>query len=120
MKVWTNIEEFKATKPAVTIGSFDGIHLGHIEVLKQLKQLAMEQKGESVVFTFSPHPAQVLRPDKPFVMLSTIAEKTQRFEASGIDHLIIFPSENTELCLRWCSEHSLYRIKACYLPACSK
>lgn len=91
MKVWTNIEEFEAIKPAITIGSFDGVHLGHFEVLKQLKQVAKQQGGESVVFTFSPHPAQVLRPDKPFIMLSTISERIQRFETTGIDHLIIFP-----------------------------
>lgn len=91
MKVWTNISKFKAVNPAVTIGSFDGVHLGHREVVKQLMQLAKSQDGESVVFTFSPHPAQVLRPEKSFVMLTTIEEKTPLFKDAGIDHLIIFP-----------------------------
>lgn len=91
MKVWKNIREFKGINPAVTVGSFDGVHLGHLEVLKQLKQLAKQQKGESVVFTFSPHPVQVLKPDVPFIMLTTIEEKIQLFEKAGIDHLIIFP-----------------------------
>lgn len=91
MKVWTNIEDFKAKNAAITIGSFDGVHLGHIEVIKQLNAIAHDQDGESVVFTFSPYPAQVLRPQKPFVMLSTVPEKIKHFEKAGVDHLIIFP-----------------------------
>ncbi len=91
MKIWTDISKFKAKNPAITIGSFDGVHLGHMQVINQLKKIAEKANGETVVFTFSPHPARVLAPEKNFVLLTTIEEKTELFENAGIDHLIIFP-----------------------------
>ncbi len=75
----------------VTIGSFDGVHRGHQEVLAQLRNMAQLAKGESVVFTFDPHPVTVLAPDKPFDMLNTTAEKITLLEKFGVDHLIVYP-----------------------------
>lgn len=91
MKIWNNIKEFEGNNTAITVGSFDGVHLGHMEMLKQLMELANEINGESLVFTFSPHPIRVLNPDKNFVLLTTIEEKTELFQKAGIDHLVIFP-----------------------------
>jgi len=91
MKIWEDIKNFKAKNPVLTIGSFDGVHLGHQQVLKQLNILASEVSGESVVFTFSPHPVKVLHPDKEFVLLTTIEEKIELFKKAGIKHLILFP-----------------------------
>lgn len=91
MKIWNNISEFEGNNTAITVGSFDGVHLGHMEMLKQLIEFAKKRNGESVVFTFSPHPIRVLNPDKNFVLLTTIEEKTELFRKAGIDHLVIFP-----------------------------
>lgn len=91
MKIWNDISNFTAKNPVVTIGSFDGVHLGHRHVLKQLNKIALENSGESVVFTFSPHPVKVLAPDKEFVLLTTIDEKIELLEKAGVNHLILFP-----------------------------
>ena len=91
MKIWNDISSFTAINPAITIGSFDGVHLGHKHVLNQLNKIAKNNNGESVVFTFSPHPIKVLAPHKEFVLLTTINEKIELFEEAGIDHLVLFP-----------------------------
>lgn len=91
MKIWEDISEFHAKNPVITIGSFDGVHKGHQEVIKQLNEIAKQQMGESVIFTFSPHPVKVLKPDQDFVLLSTIEEKLELFKKYGIDHVILFP-----------------------------
>lgn len=91
MKIWENISDFKAKNPAITIGSFDGVHLGHQEVIKQLNEIAHKNEGESVIFTFSPHPIKVLNPDKAFVLLTTIEEKLELFKTNRVDHVVLFP-----------------------------
>jgi riboflavin kinase/FMN adenylyltransferase len=91
VKIWDDIIDFKAIRPVVTIGSFDGVHLGHRKVMDQLFLLAKENKGESVIFTFSPHPSKILSPHKEFVLLTTIDEKIELFRQAGIDHLVLYP-----------------------------
>lgn len=92
MKVYRGIDSFKVHRPVVTIGTFDGVHNGHREVVKQLKQIASRQQGEAVIFTFDPHPKQVLAPNNNSAeLLSTATEKQMLFEQLGIDHLVIFP-----------------------------
>lgn len=78
--------------PVVTIGSFDGIHIGHIAILDALKKRAAEIGGETVVVTFSPHPRIVLGLDaENLFFLNSMLEKTFLLEQAGIDHLIILP-----------------------------
>lgn len=89
MKIWTDITAFSAKNPVVTIGSFDGVHLGHKKILHQLKELAKQVQGETVLITFSPHPASVLHPERPFVLLTTLDEKIELLKMYGIDHLLI-------------------------------
>lgn len=93
MKVYTNIQEFKSKKnTVVTIGTFDGVHLGHQVIINQLKKAALELQGESVLLTFFPHPRMVVFPDdNELKLLNTIEERTQLLEKAGIDHLIIHP-----------------------------
>ncbi|MBI9067570.1 MAG: bifunctional riboflavin kinase/FAD synthetase [Salinivirgaceae bacterium] len=91
MKIWENISKFNAKNPVVTIGSFDGVHVGHQQVIAQLNAIAKKNKGESVIFTFSPHPVKVLHPDKEFVLLTTIDEKLELFAKNGVDHVVLFP-----------------------------
>ncbi|SHF52741.1 riboflavin kinase / FMN adenylyltransferase [Mariniphaga anaerophila] len=92
MKIHTNIENFVANKPVVTIGTFDGLHLGHQKVLSRLIDFARQRNGESVVFTFYPHPRLITAPGETNLrLLTTLEEKKKLFARSGIDHLIIFP-----------------------------
>lgn len=92
MQIHYGLEVFKAIKPVVTIGTFDGVHLGHREVITELRKISLETGGESVVFTFSPHPRMVVNPDEDSIrLLSTIEEKSALLEALGLDHLVIYP-----------------------------
>ena len=90
MKVFYNIEDYiKVPNAVVTIGTFDGVHRGHQEILKNMVNRAKELGGESVVVTFFPHPRQVLSNDSGIRFISTQEEKTRHLEALGIDNLII-------------------------------
>ncbi len=92
VKIHTDINSFKAHKPVVTIGTFDGLHMGHQKVLNRLIDFARSHGGESVVFTFYPHPRLVIAPHETNLrLLTTLNEKKDLFARSGIDHLIIFP-----------------------------
>ncbi len=92
MKVYHDIAEFKPIKPSVvTTGTFDGVHLGHQRILKLLKESANTINGESVIFTFFPHPRLVLFPNSEQLLLSTQDEKIRLLSEAGIDHLVIHP-----------------------------
>ncbi len=92
VKIHNDIDSFIAKKPVVTIGTFDGVHLGHQRVIGRLKEIAQQQGGESVIFTFNPHPRLVTSPDKTNLrLLTTLDEKKELFSQAGIDHLIIYP-----------------------------
>jgi len=91
MKIWREISNFTVKNTVITIGSFDGVHLGHKHILSQLKTIAKQTNSKSVVFTFYPHPQAVLNPNKKFIKLTTIDEKIELIKESGIDHLVIFP-----------------------------
>jgi len=76
----------------VTIGTFDGVHLGHREVISELKRISTLSEGDSVVFTFDPHPRIVIAPQEDSLrLLSTQKEKINLMEKIGIDHLVIYP-----------------------------
>jgi len=93
MKIYHNIDEFTAVKNAVvTIGTFDGVHIGHRKIIARIKELAEECGGETVLLTFFPHPRMILHPeDESIKMINTINEKAALLEELGIDHLIITP-----------------------------
>jgi len=76
----------------LTVGTFDGVHLGHQKIIARMIDLAKKTNGESVIFTFNPHPRKVVSPDERNLrLLTTLDEKIALFEQSGIDHLIIYP-----------------------------
>jgi len=78
--------------PIITIGSFDGVHIGHKKILKKLTDTAQKEKGESILFSFYPHPRQVIFPDnKSLKFLNTQQEKIELLKTTQIDHLIFFP-----------------------------
>jgi riboflavin kinase/FMN adenylyltransferase len=93
MKVYHHIDEFEPVKNAVvTIGTFDGVHLGHRKIINRIKELAAEIGGETVILTFFPHPRMILHPeDQNLKLITTIAEKADLLEELGVDHLIITP-----------------------------
>lgn len=75
--------------PVVTLGNFDGVHLGHQSIFQKIRQRAIERGGTSVVFTFEPHPLKVITPGKSPLLLNTPARREQLIEAAGIDVLIL-------------------------------
>ena len=93
MKVYHHLNEFEPVKNAVvTIGTFDGVHLGHRKIIKRITELAAETGGESVILTFFPHPRMILHPeDQELKLITTIEEKAALLEELGVDHLIITP-----------------------------
>jgi riboflavin kinase/FMN adenylyltransferase len=93
MKIYHHIDEFVPLNNAVvTIGTFDGVHLGHRKIIAGIKELAESTGGETVLLTFFPHPRMILHPeDESIKLINTMAEKAELLEALGIDHLIITP-----------------------------
>jgi riboflavin kinase/FMN adenylyltransferase len=92
VKIYTDIGNFKAHRPVITIGTFDGVHRGHQKVIARLKEIARSHNGESVIFTFYPHPRLVTAPGETNLrLLTTLEEKKELFARFGIDHLIVFP-----------------------------
>ena len=93
MKIYHHIDEFKPVKNAVvTIGTFDGVHIGHRKIISRIKELADSIGGETVILTFFPHPRMILHPeDESIKLINSINEKAQLLEQLGVDHLIITP-----------------------------
>jgi riboflavin kinase/FMN adenylyltransferase len=93
MKIYHSVNEFTPLENAVvTIGTFDGVHIGHRKIIARLKELADESGGETVLLTFFPHPRMILHPeDESLKLINTINEKAALLEDLGIDHLIITP-----------------------------
>ena len=92
VKIYHSIEAFQKIKNAVvTTGTFDGVHMGHMKIIKRLRKIANDIDGETVLLTFSPHPRIVLFSDNTLKLLSTKNEKIALLKEAGIDHLIIHP-----------------------------
>jgi riboflavin kinase/FMN adenylyltransferase len=92
LKIVNSIKSFSANKPTiVTIGTFDGVHLGHKKILEKIVENAHSQNCESLVLTFFPHPRTILQADSEMKQLNTLAEKTNLLSALGIDNLVIHP-----------------------------
>ncbi|MFO7822885.1 MAG: bifunctional riboflavin kinase/FAD synthetase [Cyclobacterium sp.] len=93
MKIYKSLADLPQFKdPVVTIGTFDGVHLGHQKILKRVKEFARKIKGETVLVSFWPHPRMVLFPNSHGIqLLNTFDEKADLLETFGIDHLISIP-----------------------------
>jgi riboflavin kinase/FMN adenylyltransferase len=81
----------KFTKSIVTLGNFDGLHLGHQELIKMVIRRAKETGGKSLVVTFRPHPLKILAPEKCPPLISIYEEKIRLFDKLGIDVLVKIP-----------------------------
>jgi riboflavin kinase/FMN adenylyltransferase len=92
VKIYRGFSNYSPVKNAiVTTGTFDGVHVGHKTIIERLKGIARKYDGESVLITFYPHPRLVLQKNSGLKLLSTIEERIELLEESGIDHLIIIP-----------------------------
>jgi riboflavin kinase/FMN adenylyltransferase len=93
MKVHHNILELPQFERAVlTIGTFDGVHLGHRKIIEQLVNEANRVKGTSIVLTFFPHPKHVVgNNDEAVLLLNTLEEKVKLLSEAGVDHLVVTP-----------------------------
>lgn len=93
MRVFRDLNSLpKFQNSVITIGTFDGVHLGHQKLIERLRTLATEQNGESIIITFHPHPRLVINPqDDSLKLLNTIDEKIALLEKYGVDNLVIVP-----------------------------
>lgn len=92
MKVVRDLKNFTNSKKTVlTIGTFDGVHIGHQKIIKQLVETAQSKNLTSVVLTFFPHPRMVLQNDIAVRMIDTVDEKIQWLDQLGVDVLVIHP-----------------------------
>ena len=91
MKIFSSIPDFPTeTKTIITIGTFDGVHLGHTVILNRLNKIAQKAKMQSVVLTFFPHPRHVLqKADQDMKLINTLDEKKMLLEKSGLDNLVV-------------------------------
>jgi riboflavin kinase/FMN adenylyltransferase len=90
MIIHEGYENLNLNSPVTTLGIFDGVHRGHMALIDCLNSRAMEENGESVVITFSPHPRIVLdKNSKDLTFLTTMEEKKGLLEKAGIDHLVV-------------------------------
>jgi riboflavin kinase/FMN adenylyltransferase len=92
LKLFHSINDFQSTKKTIlTLGTFDGVHIGHKKILEKITQNTQDGKYESLVLTFFPHPRMVLQEKSEIKLLNTITEKTKLLENTGIENLVIHP-----------------------------
>jgi riboflavin kinase/FMN adenylyltransferase len=92
MRVITSLEFFeKFSNPILTIGNYDGLHLGHLRIIERINAKARDMQGTSMLMTFRPHPLTLLRPDKFIGLITPLRVKQRLIEDAGIDVLFIIP-----------------------------
>lgn len=95
MNVYSSISQYDNKKACViTIGTFDGVHIGHRAILDRLISSAHNSKLDSVLLTFFPHPRMVLQKEASIKLINTIDERKALMEEAGLDHLIVHPFTN--------------------------
>lgn len=91
MRVFRNLDDLPNFKNAViTIGTYDGVHIGHQSILKRINDLAQSIEGESILVTFHPHPRMIVN-DKKVSLLSTLEEKCDLLARYGVDNVVVVP-----------------------------
>jgi riboflavin kinase/FMN adenylyltransferase len=93
MKVYYDLKECEESLPypVVTLGNFDGIHRGHQEIFRMLRQEAEANHGTALVITFFPHPLKVLHPARAPRLITNIQDRVELMECCGIDHVLCLP-----------------------------
>ena len=89
MKIHYGVDSFpKLSNAVITTGTFDGVHLGHKKILNKLIALGQENKTETVLLTFSPHPRIFLFPENELKLINTAEENINLFRSYGVNHVI--------------------------------
>ncbi|MDA8419187.1 MAG: riboflavin biosynthesis protein RibF, partial [Desulfobacteraceae bacterium] len=93
MKIYTDLSDIRRpfTRPFITIGNFDGVHLGHQLLFAEVVNKAYAAQGTSVAITFAPHPLKVVRPEAGIKLISTCEQKRELIALASLDVLIIIP-----------------------------
>jgi riboflavin kinase/FMN adenylyltransferase len=92
MSIIRNSATFTTSKKTiVTVGTFDGVHLGHQEIITQVVEKAKKSGLASVLLTFDPHPRKVLQPNAPMPLIQTLEERAATLERHGLNHLVVHP-----------------------------
>ena len=91
MRIYHSIQEFSAHNPILTIGMFDGVHAGHRQILAHLESEKKAYQGESVLLTFWPHPRVFFGKAEGFKMLTSLDEKLELLEQTGLDACLVLP-----------------------------
>lgn len=92
LKIFHSINDFRSTKKTIiTLGTFDGVHIGHKKILEKVLQNTNGEQYESLVLTFFPHPRMVLQGNSDIKLLNTINEKIDLLQGIGIENLVIHP-----------------------------
>ena len=93
MRVHQSIEKYdhKDQASVLTIGTFDGVHIGHQKIIERLNEIKKTESERSMILTFYPHPRRVLDHSNDIKMLTTMDEKIQLLDQFGLDDLIIEP-----------------------------
>ena len=91
MEVFTDIDSIQIEQSVICVGTFDGLHQGHKVVIDKTIAQAKKLNAKSLVFTFWPHPHEVIFPEKQVYYLNTFQEKIDLFSESGIDYLVLYP-----------------------------
>ena len=91
MKIFNSLDNFKSnSKTIVTIGTFDGVHIGHRYIINYLNKIAKREKGESVLLTFSPHPRFVINKEHSHLkLIDTLDEKKEKLESLGLQNFVV-------------------------------
>ena len=96
MKIFHSIKDFSSPKKTIlTLGTFDGVHIGHKKILEKVIQNTQDEKYESLVLTFFPHPRMILQERSEIKLLNTMSEKILLLEQLGIQNLVIHPFDET-------------------------
>lgn len=85
----SHISTLKNNSTIATIGTFDGVHIGHQKILESLTNIAEKKGLESVVLTFFPHPRMVLQKDSKIKLLNTIEERSEILKKNGVNHIVV-------------------------------
>jgi riboflavin kinase/FMN adenylyltransferase len=96
LKIFHSIKDFSSPKKTIlTLGTFDGVHIGHKKILEKITQNTENEKYESLVLTFFPHPRMILQEESAIKLLNTITEKIDLLEKTGIENLVIHPFDES-------------------------
>lgn len=93
MDIFTSLTDIKKPpkRPYITLGNFDGVHLGHQILFSEVVNKAYNNDGTSIAVTFDPHPLKIVRPDRGIKLISTYEQKIELIELANIDMLIVLP-----------------------------